>query len=154
MTMQDLPVSVERVEERQLATIRTGCTELAELGGIIMAALNQIWPFLREHDVSTGHNVVVYRDSLDIIDIGVEVFEPLPPHDRIVSTTTPSGMAATVAHFGPYAGLPRVHAALQTWSLDNDRPFVPPCWELYGDWSDDPDEVRTDVYYLLPGDNV
>jgi hypothetical protein len=35
------------------------------------------------------------------------------------------------------------------WCAAEGRGLAGPRWEIYGDWHDDPAELRTEVYYLL-----
>jgi effector-binding domain-containing protein len=35
------------------------------------------------------------------------------------------------------------------WCKSQGYALAGPFWEVYGDWSDNPTEVRTDVFYLL-----
>jgi effector-binding domain-containing protein len=56
---------------------------------------------------------------------------------------------ATVAHIGPYEKLAEAHAAMRAWCKARDCLLAGPNWEIYGDWDDDPDRLRTDVFYLL-----
>jgi hypothetical protein len=43
----------------------------------------------------------------------------------------------------------RADAALESWCRDNGRHPAGANWEVYGDWDEDPANVRTDVYMLL-----
>jgi hypothetical protein len=52
-------VRVERADPRPLAAIGTTTTH-QRLGADIVRLLDMIWPVLREQNVRTGHNVVVY----------------------------------------------------------------------------------------------
>ena len=63
--------------------------------------------------------------------------------------TTPEGTAATITHWGDYSGLRGAHDALQAWCGINDKTLAGPSWEVYGHWSNNPAELRTDIYYLL-----
>ena len=60
---------------------------------------------------------------------------------------------ATVAHFGPYAGLGAAHDALRRWCESQHRTLAGPSWEIYGhwqaNWNADPSLIRTDLYYQL-----
>jgi hypothetical protein len=33
--------------------------------------------------------------------------------------------------------------------FDHHYTLAGPNWEIYGDWNDQPDQLRTDVFYLL-----
>jgi effector-binding domain-containing protein len=50
---------------------------------------------------------------------------------------------------GPYAQLGESHAAIAAWSRQNGHRLTGICWEIYGDWSDDPSKLRTDLFHLL-----
>ena len=56
---------------------------------------------------------------------------------------------ATVVHMGPYQKLPEAHMAVRTWCAERGHALGGPSWEIYGDWTDNPVELRTDVFYLL-----
>lgn len=114
--------------------------------------LDVIWPVLRAQGASTGHNVVIYHGTTEgmlTIDVGVEVPAGFEPDGDVQPAATPSGEAATAAHFGDYSGLGGAYAALEQWCAANDRRTAGVNWEVYGDWDDDPGKVRTDVYFLL-----
>jgi len=52
-------------------------------------------------------------------------------------------------HRGPYDGLDSAHRAVRDWCLANGHAMTGTRWEIYGDWTDDPEELETEVYYLL-----
>src|SRR5262245_59498011 len=41
-------------------------------------------------------------------------------------------------------GKPKYH-----FSMESNGALAGPNWEIYGDWTDNPDELRTEVFYLL-----
>ena len=41
------------------------------------------------------------------------------------------------------------YAALAQWCAANGRHQTGTSWEVYGDWADDPEQRRTDIYLLL-----
>jgi hypothetical protein len=43
------------------------------------------------------------------------------------------------------------YAALDVWCEIHGHRQPRVQWEVYGDWSDDPAELRTDIYYGLSG---
>ena len=139
---------VLEVEPRRLAVVRRRCS-LAELPATILSSLDIVWPFLKAHRVPAGQNVVLYHDQLFNLDIGVEVFASLPQHDTVVSTTTPGRLAATVTHWGPYEELTLAHTAIARHCIGAKLKLAGPNWEVYGDWEDDPEKRRTDVFYQL-----
>src|SRR5262249_28162531 len=73
--------------------------------------------------------------------------------DGVVCSSTPAGLVATTAHFGPYARLGEAHQAILRWCADHGYKLAGPSWEVYGHWDDDPAKLRTDIYYLLQTGN-
>ena len=39
--------------------------------------------------------------------------------------------------------------AVREWCAEQGHTLAGPNWEVYGDWTDNPAELRTDVFYLL-----
>jgi effector-binding domain-containing protein len=144
-------VHTSQAAPRVLAAV-TAETTRQRLGTDIVRLLDMVWPVLREQDVRTGHNVVVYypgEGGAFRIVAGVEVFTDFGGHGEVQRVTTPAGEVATTAYYGDYSGLGRAYAALDRWCADNGRRPAGVNWEVYGDWDDDPAKVRTDVYFLL-----
>jgi effector-binding domain-containing protein len=81
--------------------------------------------------------------------VGVEVSGSFEPTSTVVSSSLPGGVVATTAHLGLYTGIPQAHAAIREWCAAQGRRAAGPTWEIYGDWTDDPNELRTDVFHLL-----
>ena len=144
-------VSLERVQPRQLAAIRATVPQ-SGLGAGIIGQLDKIWPVLRAQRATTGHNVVIYYggepQALQIA-VGVEVPEGFAADGEIQPVSTPSGEAATVAHFGDYADMGGAYQALERWCTSSQRARTGVSWEVYGDWDDDPVKRRTDIFFLL-----
>jgi hypothetical protein len=38
---------------------------------------------------------------------------------------------------------------VRCWCKGNNRATAGPSWEISGDWDDDPEKLRMDVFYLL-----
>ena len=79
----------------------------------------------------------------------MQVATPFERTGRVVCAVIPGGTVATVVHRGPYQQLPEAHKAVRAWCAEQGYALAGPNWEIYGDWTDNPDELRTDVYYLL-----
>jgi effector-binding domain-containing protein len=141
-------VTIADVAEQPIAAVRRQAG-LDELGPVFMSALDIVWGFVREYNVATGHNVVVYFDQVFNMEIGVQTFSPLPTHDEVLASATPSGRVAMTTHWGDYAELPLAHTAVARSIIANGLQAAGLNWEVYGDWDDDPPKRRTDVYYLL-----
>ncbi len=99
-----------------------------------------------------GQNVFIYEnDDAGAADVtfGVGVVAPFAGHAPLIAAHTPEGSAAHVTHWGDYGGLGAAHGAVVEWCKENGKQLAGPRWEVYGHWSDNPAEVRTDIYYLL-----
>jgi effector-binding domain-containing protein len=144
-------VRTGRADPRTLAAVRAATTH-QRLGADIVRLLDMVWPVLREQNVRTGHNVVVYRGGdgrTMTIDAGVEVFTDFAGQGEVRRTVTPSGDMATTAHHGEYSDMAAAYEAVAQWCTDNGRRPAGVNWEVYGDWEDDPVKRRTDIYFLL-----
>jgi effector-binding domain-containing protein len=142
-----------QVQLRHVASILTGVIRFrarqSELAQKIPAACGEVWNFLRAANLRGGRHLALYLDGVMNIECGAEVFESFTGNDRIVCSSTPAGMVATAAHWGPYSNLGEAHSAVLKWCSENGRTLAGPSWEVYGHWNDDPAQLRTDVYYLL-----
>jgi effector-binding domain-containing protein len=151
--MTEYVVRVEAAEARPLAVAR-GQTPRPRLGATIIELLDLVWPVLRAQQVRTGHNVVVYlgaaNGQLDI-EAGVEISDgtAFTPTDRVYRSATPAGEALTATHWGEYSAVSGAYEALARWCAKHNRRPSGLSWEVYGDWSDDPGQLRMDVYQLL-----
>ena len=141
-------VTLEDVLPRQLAAVRGGASR-ADLGPTILKLLDRVWPVLRGQHVKTGHNVVMYFGGIERIEAGVEVFGEFVDAGDVRHSQTPAGPAVTTAHWGEYSEMAGAYAALAQWCAANGRHQTGTSWEVYGDWADDPEQRRTDIYLLL-----
>jgi effector-binding domain-containing protein len=140
-------VRVIEVAAQRIAAVRRSATR-PELGRTIIGGFDVLWPFLRAAQVRTGRNVVIYREGLAHIEIGVEVFGELAPAGPVFISATPAGEAVTATHFGDYADMDDAYQAIEQWRASAGRKLGP-SWEVYGHWEDDPVKRRTDVFFLL-----
>ena len=112
--------------------------------------LDEVWACLRAGGVHRGcRNVMLYRDDVPHVEIGVELSEACPLTGRVEASALPAGQVAVTVHRGPYAGLASAHRAVLDWCATEGRRPAGPRWEIYGPHSDDPAELWTEVYYLL-----
>jgi effector-binding domain-containing protein len=116
--------------------------------------LDKVWSYLRANGAKTEHNVVAYHDydratGVMTIDVGVQVDAALPGDGTIRPVTTPGGLVATTVHLGPYDKLGDASSKLHEFCKTHDHPIAGPTWEQYGDWTDDPSKLRTDVFALV-----
>jgi effector-binding domain-containing protein len=129
---------------------------VARVPALFTNYLNQVYAAARDGAVSLdGQNIFVYRDAgvageADI-EFGVGVTKPFEAVGPVRYSEVPAGEVATTTHWRDYA-LGGAHDAVIAWCREHGRTLTGTRWEVYGHWSDDPEKVRTDVYYLLgPG---
>jgi effector-binding domain-containing protein len=145
----DYQVSVMQVASQLTAVVRFQAS-IDQLAQRIPQACGEVWEFVRSTPlVQPGRNLALYLDDTMNIECGVEVFHPFVGNDRVVCSRTPAGWVATTAHFGPYNRLKEAHDAVRKWCTDHGHTLAGPSWEVYGHWTDDPAQLRTDVFWLL-----
>jgi effector-binding domain-containing protein len=152
-----MPYDVSLVDAPALKLLgATRTTPLSKLGETFREAYDTVYKHLDTAQISQrGHNVAYYTDvrqeggemTFDVV-CGVEVGRDVPASDDVRLHETPSGLAAMTTHCGDYSELHTAHEAIHAWCQANGREFGRN-WEVYGDWSDDPAQRRTDVYYEL-----
>ena len=142
-------VRVERVEAQTTAVVRRRAS-IGELARVVPQACGEVWTFARVASLPRpGRHLALYFDNEINLEVGVEMDRPFVGNDQVVCSSTPAGLVATTAHFGPYNRLGEAHDAVCKWCAATGRVKAGPCWEVYGHWDDDPAKLRTDVYYLL-----
>ena len=142
-------VVLATVEAGRIAAVRERVTP-ADIGSRFGPALDQVWQFVRDAGLTTGHNVFLYDDANPgLIEFGVQVTAEFEDGDVVVCSETPAGTIATTTHVGPYDELGAAHSAVRAWCHDEGRAIAGPFWEIYGDWNEDPTKLETEVCYLL-----
>jgi len=56
---------------------------------------------------------------------------------------------ATAVHRGPYEDLLVAHQAVRAWCAVHGHQIQGTRWEIYGDWRDNPEELETQISYLV-----
>ena len=145
-------VQVVEVAPTVIASVRRRIA-WREIAANVRPLLDVVWAFLRTGAVDVaGHNVLVYHAISDTeveVEAGVQVAGEFASTQDVRCSATPGGRVATTTHVGPYADLKNAYAALIAWCDVQGERRSAHSWELYGDWSDDPRELRTDLYWLL-----
>ena len=144
---------VRQVAQQYLASVREHTTS-QNLAAKIRELLteNAIYTFLKNAGIQEhSHNVFVYWDDNQgiMLIVGVQVFAPFTGNDRVICSSTPSELAATLLHRGAYDQLGSTHRAILDWCQANHYPITGLRWEVYGRWNDDPGKLETQVFYLL-----
>jgi effector-binding domain-containing protein len=115
--------------------------------------LDQVWRFLRgsapEGLYRQGHNVMLYKDEVPHVEVGVQVTGPFDPVGRVVASSLPGGLVATATHTGPVAALGDTHQAVREWSRSNGYLLAGPRWEIYGDPDPATGDFPVDVFWAI-----
>ena len=145
-------ISIVDASPSPIAVVRV-TTLLSTWPREFMHTLDKVYAAVKAgHVRQSGQNVMVYRprDSrLVDIECGVETPARFEPIGEVVYSETPSGLAVSTAHIGPYQQLGMSHNAVIDWSRQNGHPLTGTCWEIYGDWNEDPSKLRTDIFHLV-----
>ena len=144
----DYDIEIVQMKPVVIAAVRSQFNA-ETLGEAIIASLDTVYAFLATAAIEQrGLNVAVYLDSGDI-EVGVQVSARFEPAGNVRCSTTPAGKAAHVIHHGAYALLSQAHDTARQWCAVNGIELTGTNWEVYGHWHDDPQKLRTDVFYLL-----
>jgi effector-binding domain-containing protein len=142
-------VELRTVTGRPIAAVRR-TTTWREFPKVWRPMLDEVYAFLNTNNVRPrGRNVMLYRDDVPNVEVGVEIDSPFVPDRSVVASALPSGRVATSTHRGPYDGLGATHRAIIEWCAANGHERAGPRWEIYGDWHEDPALLETEVHYLL-----
>jgi effector-binding domain-containing protein len=142
-------VTVTDVVARPTAVV-AATTTWQEFPTLWKELLDEVWACLRAGGVDRGcRNVMLYRDDVPHVEVGVELSRSCPLTGRVVASALPAGQAAMTVHRGSYAGLASAHQAVVVWCAAHGRHPTGQRWEIYGPHRDDPADVWTEVYYLL-----
>jgi hypothetical protein len=145
-------VEIVNVPEQLLAAARERTT-MRRVSQDIRRLLDGPWALIKERrDLRTdGHNVAVYLEWVPdgAVEVGVQIITTFDATDLVVCSATPAGRAAVTTHFGPYNELHHAHRAAREWCAKHGHKLAGTAWEVYGDWTDDPAKLRTDVHWLL-----
>lgn len=142
-------VSVVTAQERPIAVI-AATTTWQEFPQVWKPLLDEVHAGVRwQGNGRKGRNVLLYLDDVPHVEIGVELDQPVGITGRVVESALPSGTVATMTHRGPYDAIGSTHDAIRAFCAERELALAGPRWEIYGHHGDEPDELETDVYYLL-----
>ena len=152
MSARQYEVSETNTTPRSLAGVRAR-VPMGRVAEYFGRCLDQVYAAAKTGAILLdGQNIFVYHPRPDgDLDVAfcVGTGGPFNPIGSVEYITTPAGTAATTTHWGEYGGLRGAHDALQAWCKANQKTPAGPSWEVYGHWSNNPAELRTDIYYLL-----
>jgi effector-binding domain-containing protein len=112
--------------------------------------LGEVWDCLHAGGIYRGcRNIMLYRDSVPNVEVGVLLDQPCPLTGRVVASSLPAGTAAMTVHRGPFGEVGAAHDAVLGWCAAYGHRADGIRWEIYGPHSDDPAQQSTEVYWLL-----
>ena len=133
-----------------VVAVATTWAEFPKMWGPI---LDKVWSFLRggapEDLYKQGHNIMLYKDNVPNVEVGVQVNTSFAPAGDVVASTLPGGLVATATHIGPVAKIGDSHHAVREWSEANGHRLAGPHWEIYGDPDPSTGDFCVDVFWLL-----
>jgi len=114
------------------------------------ALLDEVYVFVHSgRTTQTGHNVMLFRDDVPNVEVGVQVDGPFEASGRVVPSELPAGQVVSTVHRGGYDGLGAAHDAVHAWAAEHGHPLSRTRWEIYGDWHEDPTDMETEVIWLV-----
>jgi effector-binding domain-containing protein len=151
---EDEPGSSYEIVVRPTAASATAvvaqATSWDEFPSLWPVLLDEVYAFVRAGGATQdGHNVMLYVDDVPNVEVGIQVTGPFEASGRVRPSELPAGRAATTIHRGPYSELGAAHAAVLAWCAANGQELIGTRWEIYGDWHEDPQDLETEVSYLL-----
>lgn len=158
-------INICEAKASYLAVVRATVTN-QNLGAIIRQILadSKVYAFIKQTGLEkAGHNVMVYKNDQSkttgnspkeiVIEVGVQVAQPFEGNGEVICSATPEGKAVTTLHTGPYDQLGKAHTAIMEWARTQHYQLTGRNWEVYGDWHNDPNQLTTEVFYLIDFDS-
>jgi effector-binding domain-containing protein len=145
-------VTMQAVDPAPTAVV-AAATTWAEFPKIWGPMLDQVWSFLRgdapEGLYKQGHNVMLYKDDVPNVEVGVQVSRSFDPTGHVVASALPGGLVATAIHTGPIAQIGDTHQAVREWSKAEGYRLAGPHWEIYGDPDPSTGHFDVEVFWSL-----
>ncbi len=145
-------VTVKTVEPTPTAVVAATAT-WAEFPKMWGPMLDKVWSFLRGDAPAglyqRGHNIMLYKDEVPNVEVGVQVSGSFAPTGPVVASTLPGGLVATANHTGPIANIGDTHQAVREWSKANGYQLAGPRWEIYGDADPSTGDFDVVVFWSL-----
>jgi effector-binding domain-containing protein len=112
--------------------------------------LTEVWEAVRGNElVRPGRNVMLYKDAVPNVEVGVEAAGPFPAIGRVVSSVLPAGRVLTATHRGPFQEVGATHAAVIRACEARGLRRLGPRWEIYGHWDESVPKPEVELYYLV-----
>ena len=92
--------------------------------------LDAVWGFLADPPPGVaphGHNVMLYKDDVPNVEVGVQVAGTFEPTGEVVASTLPGGLVAT-ARAGSIEALGDTHDSVRRWCAAHGHRLSGPRW--------------------------
>lgn len=142
-------ITIQPVEARTLLARQTR-SSWAGIGAAARPEMDELWGVIRGAGLKHDHNVWIYTDPTpDDVDmaIGVEIIGDFDVPPGFIRATTPAGVAAHFTFLGDYSGLRGAHDSVRRFIEESPYTATGTTWEVYGDWEENPNKRRTDVFH-------
>jgi hypothetical protein len=144
------PVNVSQATVRAQATAviaeRTSWEAYPEIWPRL---LDEVWSAVgpRRAEMAPGRNVMLYKDDVPNVEVGVEVAGSFAPLGRVIASALPAGRVVVATHRGSW-DVGSTHRAVirECDRLGLER--IGTRWEIYGHFNAPGDE-EVEIYYLL-----
>jgi effector-binding domain-containing protein len=138
----------ERTVAAQPTAVIAETTSWDEFPALWPRLLDEVWAAVRSSDaVSPGRNVMLYRDGVPNVEVGVEVGVPFETIGRVFASTLPAGRVAATR--GRVEEIGAAHEAVIAWCGARGLERTGVRWEVYDHQREDTAELGFDVFYLL-----
>ncbi len=145
-------VTAKTVEPTPTAVV-SAATTWAEFPKMWPPMLDEVWSYLRSDAAGglykDGHNIMLYKDDLPNVEVGVQVSGAFARCGRVESSALPGGQVVTATHTGPIASIGDTYQAVRAWSAANGYRLAGPRWEVYGDPDPSTGNFDVEVYWSL-----
>lgn len=95
-------VTVRAVEPTPTAVVAARPASQADFQEMWGPMLNEVWAFLRgaapEGLYRDGHNIMLYKDDVPSVEVGVQVSGSFAPAGQVVASALPGGLVAAATH--------------------------------------------------------
>ena len=149
-----MPVEVTALTVEPVPTaVVAAATTWADFAAAWRPMLDQVWGFLRGDAPAglyqQGHNVMLYRDDVPHVEVGVQVTGPFESCGQVVPSALPGGLVATATHSGPIGSIGETHRAVREWSEAHGYQLAGPHWEIYGDPDPSTGDFEVHIFWAL-----
>ncbi len=121
----------------------------ADVPARILPMFDVVYAWLKDSGVEqTGHNYAIYELTADGLQMqaGFPVSRPFPDGESVRCLHFEVPRAAHTVHRGEYGRLLEAYRELRSWCAAQRAAVGEVSWEVYGDWNDDPSQLRTEVF--------